>query len=132
MIKSLCAIALATLCGVAHAEQMVLVNRSPDKGVAQYLDIDNVMRNGDLVEMSRIFDHKASHVRKVNNKLYTSQRVRTEFDCESMALRQLRSSWHTEPMGNGETLEENNEPELWEFGNNDHFTYPLWKIACGR
>lgn len=132
MIKSLCAIALATLCGVVHAEQMVLITRLPDEGVAHYLDIDNVMRNGDLVEMSRIFDYKASHVRTVNNKPYTSQRVRTEFDCESMALRQLQSSWHAEPMGKGDTLEEITEPELWEFGNNDQFTNPLWKMACGR
>lgn len=132
MIKSLCAIALTTLCGIAQAEQMVLITRSPDEGVAQYLDIDNVVRNGDLVEMWRVFDYKAPYVRKVNRKPYTSQRVLTEFDCESMALRQLQFSWHAEAMGKGETLYENTEPELWEFGNNDQFTGPLWKIACGR
>jgi len=132
MFKSLCALALATLCSIAHAEQMVLITRSPDQGVAQYLDIDNIVRNGDLVEMWRVFDYKAPYVRKVNRKPYTSQRVLTEFDCESMALRQLQFSWHAEAMGSGEILSETTEPELWEFGNHDEFTGPLWKIACGR
>ncbi len=132
MKKPICALALLALSGLLHAEQLIVTWKSPDGGVTQSLDIDAIERNGDLVEMWRVFDYKAPYLRYVNKKPYTSQRVHTEFDCESMALRQLSYSWHADGAGKGELLSENTEPELWEFGNTDPFIAPLWKIACTR
>lgn len=132
MKKTFCALTLLAFSGLLHAEQLIVTWQSSDGGVTQSLDIDAIERNGDLVEMWRVFDYKAPYVRYVNTKPYTSQRVHTEFDCESMALRQLSYSWHTDTAGKGELLAENTEPELWEFGNKDAFITPLWKIACSR
>lgn len=132
MKKTVCGFALLALSGLLHAEQLVQTWKSADGGVTQSLDIDAIERNGDLVEMWRVFDYKAPYLRYVNRKPYTSQRVHTEFDCESMALRQLSSSWHAEAAGKGELLSASTEPDQWEFGNKDAFNLPLWKIACAR
>ncbi len=131
-MKSFLFCVLLALSTTTRAEQLVLIWQSPDEGVAQYLDIDNIIYNGDLVEMSRVFNYKPPYLRWVNKMPYTSQKIRTEFDCESLALRQLSTKWHSGEMGSGELLNESTEPELWEFGNNDEFTAPLWKIACKR
>lgn len=132
MIKLLYSVVLLTMTGTAQAEQFMQVWQSPDGGVKQYFDKDSVVRHGDLIEIWRIFEYKAASAPKVGRKPYVSQRVLTEFDCESMALRQLYASWHTETAGKGETVYEATEPELWEFGNNTEVIAPLWKIACGR
>lgn len=132
MKKTACALALLAISGLAKAEQLIVTWQSADGGVTQYLDIDAIERNGDLVEMHRIFEYKAPYLRYVNTKPYTSQRVHTEFDCESMALRQHSSSWHAEAAGKGELLSASTDPEQWEFGNSDPFNMPLWKIACAR
>lgn len=131
-MKKLICSAVVVLCGTAHAENLVRTWQSPDGGVTQYVDMDNIARNGDLVEIGRVFDYKAPYVRKVNRKPYTSQRVLTEFDCESGAMRQLHFTWHSEEQGTGEKLYESSEAEQWEFAKLDSFTAPLWKIACGR
>ena len=131
-IKSLSFFVLLALSGMLHAEQLVLIWQSPDEGVAQYLDIDNIIYNGDLVEMSRVFNYKPPYLRKVDKNPYASQKILTEFDCESLALRQLSAKWFSGEMGTGTVLNESNDPELWEFGNIDEFTAPLWKIACKR
>ena len=131
-MKIICFCALLLVSATSHAEQLVLIWKSPDEGVAQYLDIDNIVYNGDLVEMSRVFNYKPPYLRRVNKNPYTSQKIQTEFDCESLALRQLSAKWYSGEMGTGELLNESNDPELWEFGNNDEFTAPLWEIACKR
>jgi hypothetical protein len=132
MKKTVCAFTLLALSGLLHAEQLIVTWKSADSGVTHSLDIDNIDRNGDLVEMWRVIDYKAPYLRYVNQKPYTSQRVHTEFDCESMALRQLSYSWHEEAGGKGELLSEIKEADQWEFGNQDEFITPLWKIACPR
>ena len=132
MKKIISIISLMACSTVAQAEQLVLIWQSPDRGVSQYVDMDDIARNGDLVEMWRVFNYKPPYLRSVNRVPYTSQRVRTEFDCESMALRQIYASWHAEDSGKGAPLVETSEPELWEFSSNNEFTGPLWKIACGR
>jgi hypothetical protein len=123
---------VVALSGAAQAENLVKTWQSADGGVTQYIDMDKIERNGDLVEIGRVFDYKAPYVRKVNRKPYTSQRVLTEFDCESGAMRQLQFTWHAEDQGKGEILYESKEAEQWEFSKKDTFTMPLWIIACGR
>lgn len=131
-VSALALLSLLALSSVATAEQLIETWKSADGGVTQYLDIDTIARNGDLIEMHRVFEYKAPYLRYVNRKPYTSQRVHTEFDCESLALRQLSTSWHAGTGGKGELLSASTEPEQWEFGNMDAFNMPLWKIACAR
>ena len=116
----------------AQAENWVEISSNHDGGVKQFLDIDSIERSIGLVELWRVFDYKAPYLRVVNGKPYTSQLVRTRFDCEARAMQQAFYAWHSEAKGKGETLAENKDLQSWEIDSFDEFTLPLWKIACGE
>lgn len=115
----------------AQAENWVVITKSPDGGVTQYLDLDSVEHYSGLVEMWRIFEYKAPYLRQVNRKSYTSQKVHTAFDCTGRAMRQISFTWNEGSMGTGEVLYEVKEPDVWLIDQFDEFTLPLWEIACG-
>lgn len=132
MNKFICAItaALITMMALpAHAENWVEITSSPDGGVKQYLDVDSIERNLGSVVLWRVFDYQPPYMRRVNGKSYRSQRVQTEFDCDSRAMRQKYFAWHGEPMGKGSLYYEGSATE-WEIDSFDEFTLPLWKMAC--
>jgi hypothetical protein len=130
--KFVCLIPTALLALItlqAHAENWVEITSSPDGGVKQYLDVDSIERNLGSVVMWRVFDYQPPYMRRVNGKAYRSQRVQTEFDCDSRAMRQKYFAWHGESMGTGPIHHEDSAIE-WEIDTFDEFTLPLWKIAC--
>ncbi len=132
-MKQLTVLALAGLLScAAQAANWVEISSSADGGVKQYLDVDRIERNLGLVEMWRVFDYQPPYQRQVDRRPYASQRVHTEFDCPSRAMRQVAFSWHAGPMGTGDLLQEVKESEAWEIDSFDEFTLPLWKIACGE
>jgi hypothetical protein len=115
---------------IAHAEELVQIWQSPDKGVTQFLEPWSIQRHGDIVTMTRLFNYLPPYLRRVNRRPYTSQRVITEFDCKKMQLRQLSAHWHEGELGSGAILNQENQPDIWEAASHDAFTGPLWKIAC--
>lgn len=121
---------LMLLSTMACAENWVIINQSAKTGITQYVDIDSIERNLGLVEMWRIFEHKAPSLREVNKKPYTSQKIRTEFDCPSHAMHQVSYTWHTGALASGEVLKEVTLPGDWLIDQFDEFTLPLWKMAC--
>ncbi len=132
MNKFICAITAALITMTAlptHAENWVEITSSPDGGVKQYLDIDSIERNLGSVVLWRVFDYQPPYMRRVNGNPYRSQRVQTEFDCDSRAMRQKYFAWHGEPMGKGPLHYEGSATE-WEIDSFDEFTLPLWKMAC--
>ena len=132
MKKFVCAITTALLAITTltvHAENWVEITSSPDGGVKQYLDIDSIERNLGSVVLWRVFDYQPPFMRRVNGNPYRSQRVQTEFDCDSRAMRQKYVAWHGEPMGKGPVFNEDSAIE-WEIDAFDEFTLPLWKMAC--
>lgn len=118
---------LTTLC--AQAENWVEITSSPDGGVKQYLDVDSIERNLGSVVMWRVFEYQSPYMRRVNRKAYKSQRIQTEFDCDSRAMRQVYFAWHEESMGKGEIHHQGSSTE-WEIDSFNEFTEPLWKMAC--
>jgi hypothetical protein len=120
-------IGLTTLS--AQAENWVEITSSPDGGIKQYLDIDSIDRNLGSVVMWRVFDYQSPYMRQVNQKAYKSQRIQTEFDCQSRAMRQVYFAWHEESLGKGKIHEDGSSAE-WEIDSFDEFTEPLWKMAC--
>ncbi len=113
----------------AQAENWVEITSSPDGGVKQYLDIDSIERNLGSVVMWRVFEYQSPYMRRVNQKAYKSQRIQTEFDCQSRAMRQVYFAWHGGSLGKGELHHEGSSAE-WEIDSFDEFTEPLWKMAC--
>lgn len=113
----------------AQAENWVEITSSADGGVKQYLDVDSIERNLGSVAMWRVFEYQSPYMRRVNRQSYRSQRIHTEFDCQSRAMRQLYFSWHEESMGKGAAHQEGSSTE-WEIDSFDEFTLPLWKMAC--
>lgn len=121
---------LIFLSAITHADELVQIWQSPDKGVTQYLEPWSIQRQGDNVTMSRIFNYQPPYLRRINRRTYASQRVITEFDCKKMQLRQLSAHWHEGELGSGAILNQENRPDIWEVATHDVFTEPLWKIAC--
>lgn len=113
----------------AQAENWVEITSSADGGIKQYLDADSIDRNLGSVVMSRVFEYQSPYMRRVNQKSYRSQRIQTEFDCQSRAMRQVHFSWHEESMGKGPAHHEGSSTE-WLIDSFDEFTEPLWKMAC--
>lgn len=129
MKRQLPGLALAALmCTGAHAEQWVEVGSRAD-GVAQYLDLDSIERNLGLVEMDRVIDYPAQQ-QTTGGRRFASQRIHTEFDCSSRAMRQARVEWHADRKGTGTLVEENRVPDDWTIDQFDDFTAPLWQVAC--
>jgi len=112
---------------MTHADELVQIWQSPDKGVTHYLELGSIQRNSELVVMSRIVNYLPPYLRRINRRTYASQRIITEFDCKKMQLRQLSAHWHEGELGSGAIL---NRPDIWELATHDVFTEPLWKIAC--
>ncbi len=121
---------LIFLSAITHADELVQIWQSPDKGVTQYLEPWSIQRQRDSVTMSRIFNYQPPYLRRINRRTYASQRVITEFDCKKMQLRQLSAHWHEGELGSGVILNQENRPDIWEVATHDVFTEPLWKIAC--
>ena len=82
------------------------------------------------MELWRIVEYKAPSLREVNKKPYTSQKIRTEFDCPSRAMYQVSYTWYAGSMASGEVLKEMTFPDDWLIDQFDEFTFPLWKMAC--
>lgn len=115
---------------MTHADELVQIWQSPDKGVTHYLELASIQRNSELVVMSRIVNYLPPYLRRINRRTYASQRIITEFDCKKMQLRQLSAHWHEGELGSGAILNQENRPDIWEVATYDVFTEPLWKIAC--
>ena len=132
-MKNSKALILAALIGLsalpAQAENWVEITSSPDGGVKQYLDVDSIERNLGSVTLWRVFEYQSPYMRRVNRKSYKSQRIQTEFDCQSRAMRQVYFAWHEESLGKGAIHHEGSSAE-WEIDSFDEFTEPLWKMAC--
>jgi len=121
---------LLLLMTVAHADNWVIISQSAKTGITQYVDVDSIERNLGLVEMWRIFEHKPPSLRKMNSKLLTSQKIRTEFDCPSHAMRQVSYTWYSGTMASGDIVNQMTVPDVWLIDQFDEFTLPLWKMAC--
>lgn len=133
MLKNFLHLMVAAMIGLttlsAQAENWVEITSSPDGGIKQYLDIDSIDRNLGSVVMWRVFEYQSPYMRQVNQKAYKSQRIQTEFDCQSRAMRQVYFAWHQESLGKGKIHDEGSSAE-WEIDSFDEFTEPLWKMAC--
>jgi hypothetical protein len=123
-------IVLLVLTTLAHADNWVIITQSTKTGVTQYVDVDSIERNLGLVEMWRIFEHKPPSLRKANGKPLTSQKIRTEFDCPSRAMRQVSYTWYAGAMATGDIVNQMTIPDVWLIDQFDEFTLPLWKMAC--
>ena len=113
----------------AQAENWVEIAASSDGSIKEYLDVDSIERHLGSVTLWRVFEYQPPHIRKVNGKASRSQRIQTEFECDSRAMRQKYFAWYSESMGKGAILEEDSIVE-WEIDSFDEFTLPLWKMAC--
>jgi hypothetical protein len=123
-------IVLLLLTTFAHADNWVIITQSTKTGVTQYVDVDSIERNLGLVEMWRIFEHKPPSLRQANGKPLTSQKIRTEFDCPSRAMRQVSYTWYAGSMASGDIVNQMTVPDVWLIDKFDEFTLPLWKMAC--
>ncbi|MCE2871330.1 MAG: hypothetical protein LW714_07970 [Oxalobacteraceae bacterium] len=130
MKKIVFTLTLFLLSTMAHAENWVIITQSSKTGITQYVDIDSIERNLGLVELWRIVEYKAPSLREVNKKPYTSQKIRTEFDCPSRAMHQVSYTWYAGSMASGEVLKEMTLADDWLIDQFDEFTLPLWKMAC--
>lgn len=132
MKKIILTSALALLCSTGHTENWVKITQSPDGSVTQHLDMDSIENNAGLVDMHHVLEFKAAKLRRVNGKPYTSQKIHTEIDCSTRAMRKVSTTWTAGSLGKGEVLQEDKPQAVWLINQFDELTQPLWKIACAE
>lgn len=120
------------LAGNALAANWVDISPDPKNGIRHYVDSDSIERNLGSVMVWRMLDYPASQRQRVNQQVFASQRVQTEFDCAARAMRQVSSAWHAAPMGGGALLQETRDADDWQIDQFDALTLPVWQIACGQ
>lgn len=97
-----------------------------------YADSSTIRRDGDMVKMWYLVDHKAT-TEVGTGKPYMSMRVQSEYDCKEERARALFASFFSGNMAEGEVVLTRQGPGAWEpVPPGSTRTGLLWKFACGK
>ncbi len=132
LVASLILALSGALAGNALAANWVDISPDPKKGIRHYLDTDSIERNLGSVVVWRMLDYPQPQRQRVDQQVFASQRVQTEFDCAARAMRQVYLAWYAAPMGAGIPLKESREADDWQIDQFDALMLPVWQIACGE
>ena len=99
MRNPMVALLLAVLSSSATAAWIEFTDNERMKA---YVDPTTIRRSGNTVKMWELHDQKKP--RNLGSKLYQSMRVLTEYDCAQENFRSLYTTFHSEPMANGDLI----------------------------
>lgn len=129
MKKVWLALILATAAGAASAEW---VKAGSNSQWDAYADPSTIVRNGNLVRMTALFDYRAADRATLFTKSLFSRASQQEFDCEAVKFRDIRSSHYTQQMGGGDLVHVDSFPGRWQSAAPaSSVAGQLLKIACG-
>jgi hypothetical protein len=100
------------------------------KQMTVYANPFTLRKKGGRVRMWELFDFKSPQLHGSWQR-YQSVRHQAEYDCKSMQYRTLEVEYHTDNMGKGEVVSDDDKAKKWEpieTGSADHL---FWKMACG-
>ena len=96
----------------------------------QYVDVATIRRNGNLVKMWYLSDHKT--VKTVDGNSFLSDKAQWEFDCKEERWRVVAYIWFDGKMGSGKVVYSGSAPGKWSPISPESVGEILWKIACGK
>jgi len=100
-------------------------------GFTIYIDPAAVLRQGDLVKMSVLYDFR--FVQVIRSKSYLSAIWRQQFDCAEHRSRLLSYKYHSDSMGNGIVmLAGDDEGNKWSPVAPKSAAAILWNIGCDK
>ena len=128
MKRLLLGLMLLVTAGAATAEWTSV---GEDDALIVYVDIGTIRRNGNLVKMWDMLDHKT--VQTDAGGSYLSGKTQQEYDCKEEKVRRLAYLWFDGKMGRGKVVYSNgNVKDEWRPISPDSVSEALWKIACGK
>jgi hypothetical protein len=95
-----------------------------------YADLGTIRRQGNLVEMWTLIDHKSTQ--RTEGIVFSSGKAQYEYDCDGGLRRLLSYELHSGRMGDGEVVYTDGDPSAWEATAPDSVAERLWKMACKR
>ncbi len=94
-----------------------------------YVDPTTISRDGDKVRMSDLIDLKFPRPSPRGN-LHASSKAHSEFDCVDPRMRPLVFSLHSDPMGEGDLVENAAVSGGWLPVTPGTLLRTLWQFAC--
>lgn len=95
-----------------------------------YIDSATISKAGNKVKIWELYDYKTTQ--NITPAPYISMKVQDEFDCDAEHRRAIYTSFHSENMGEGNTVLADSYPGKWKPVPPDSAVGLLWKIACGK
>ena len=120
------ALVLAALSCPAAAEWVIV---SDNEEYIAYVDPATISRDGDKVRMSDLINLKSSRPSPRGN-LHASSKAHSEFDCLDPRMRPLAFSLHSDPMGEGDPVENTAVSGGWLPVMPGTLLRTLWQFAC--
>ena len=77
-----------------------------------YIDSATILKTGNRVKVWELYDYKTTQ--NITPAPYISMKVQDEFDCEMEHRRALYTSFHSENMGEGNTVLTDADPGKWK------------------
>ncbi|MEO8163928.1 MAG: surface-adhesin E family protein [Betaproteobacteria bacterium] len=99
-----------------------------DDASALYADPSAIVKQVGVATMSSLVDYKS--FQRMVEVGYFSQTLRAEYDCQSPKSRGLARTLHSEHMGQGKVIYEDDTPHDWEDIQSGSRGESLWKLAC--
>ena len=114
--------------GPAYAEWVLVAKDKTDSGMTTYVELDTILREGELVKMWALFDYKT--VQTKMGTLFLSKRVQRQFDCANERTRLLSVTWFLGNMGTGDISWRKDGKQKWQPVPPDSSNQGLWKVVC--
>lgn len=122
---------LLAIVSSGAAAAWVKIGRSVDDGFDYYADPATILKSGNVVKMSVVYDYQAPQM--VSGRQFLSTKLLFEYDCKDMRARMLYATTHSGNMANSDAVATvNNSTVDWGPISPATLGEQLWKFACGK
>ena len=115
--------------GIAKAEWEPAMNNKDNTQIT-YVDPSTIRKVGGTADMWSLTDLMIGSY--IDGKRYSSQKDHREYNCNTMKMRTIFASIHSENMGRGKELDRITGNQQWEPIPHGTVAEALKKIACGE
>tara|TARA_S200000501_G_C20664664_1_gene673513 strand:- start:33 stop:449 length:417 start_codon:yes stop_codon:yes gene_type:complete len=95
-----------------------------------FVDFNSIKKEGDISSLWNLKNYKTSQ--EIAEKVYISNKEKSEYNCARETTRILSFSWFTHPKGRGSMVHTDSEPTDFRTIFPETIDDVLMKIACGK
>lgn len=95
-----------------------------------YADLATIRNNGGIANMWSLIDFESEQ--EIEEIKFFSSKLNKEYDCKKGRWRIFSSSVFNKHMGEGQTVQSDNDPDEWRPVEPESPAKEEWKIACGK